>query len=162
MPMRNFYAVLRVAPKASDAEIKSAFRSLAKTCHPDLRPGDREAEEAFQEVKRAYTFLSNPETRKMYDAFLASRRAAARARWRRAAATMCATFALTAVTVVLVAVWVHDGGLPFSGRLFAEAPERAGGSVEVARAPATAARPAPRNPGAAEPAAARRDAPVGH
>jgi curved DNA-binding protein CbpA len=153
MPMRNFYTVLHVAPKASDAEIKTAFRSLAKTCHPDLRPGDREAEEAFQEVKRAYTFLTNPETRKMYDAFLASRRAAARARLRRAATTMCTTFALTAATVVLVAVWVHEGGLPLSGRLFAHAPERAGGSVDVARVPAAAAQPAPGAPGKAEPAA---------
>jgi curved DNA-binding protein CbpA len=135
MPMRNLYAVLRVAPKASDAEIKSAFRSLAKTCHPDLRPGDRNAEEAFQEVKRAYTFLSNPETRKMYDAFLASQRAVARARLRRAAATMCATFALTAATVVLAAVWVHEGGLPFSGRLLAEAPIGASGSADVVRSP---------------------------
>jgi curved DNA-binding protein CbpA len=159
MPMRNFYAVLRVAPRASDAEIKSAFRSLAKTCHPDLRPGDREAEEAFQEVKRAYTFLSNPETRKMYDAFLASQRAAARGRLRRAAATMCATFALTIATVVLVAVWVHEGGISFSGRLLAEAPERASGTLDVARAP-HALRAAPGNPGTTEPSRARREAPA--
>jgi hypothetical protein len=74
---------------------------------------------------------------------------------------MCATFALTAATVVLVAVWVHEGDLPFSGRLFAEAPGRASGSVDVARAPAAAARPAPGAPGEPEPTAARREALAG-
>jgi curved DNA-binding protein CbpA len=132
LSMQNFYAVLRVAPKASDAEIKAAFRNVAKACHPDLKPGDPEAEEAFQEAKRAYKFLSNPETRKIYDGFLAQRQAAARQRRRRAAATMSATFLLTAATVVLVALWLHDGGLSLSSRLLAGTPETAG-PLEVAR-----------------------------
>jgi curved DNA-binding protein CbpA len=138
--MRNFYSVLRVAPRASDAEIKSAFRNLAKTCHPDVKPGDSEAEAAFQEVKRAYKFLSNPETRKVYDEFLVSRRAAARRRFKRAAATMSASFVLTAASVLLAAVLVQEGGLPFaSGRGLAEGP--AGSSVQQprSRAPAAAA-----------------------
>ena len=50
--MRNFYSVLQVAPRASEAEIKAAFRTLAKTCHPDLKPGDKEAEQAFQEAAK--------------------------------------------------------------------------------------------------------------
>jgi curved DNA-binding protein CbpA len=129
--MRNLYSVLRVAPKASDAEIKSAFRTVAKTCHPDVRPGDQEAGKAFQEAKRAYQLLSNPETRKAYDAFLASRRAIERARRRRAAATMSASFLLTAATVSLVAMWLHQGGLSI-GSFIADAIERAG-AHEVAR-----------------------------
>lgn len=132
--MRNFYSVLCVAPKAGDAEIKSAFRNLAKTWHPDIKPDDREAEAAFQEAKRAYKFLSNPETRKVYDAFLASRRAVARRRLRRAAATMSVTFVLTATSVFLATVWMQEGGLPFAGsREFAEGPVRAS-TVEVVRA----------------------------
>jgi len=129
--MRNFYSVLRVAPKASEAEIKAAFRNLAKACHPDVKPGDREAEDAFQEAKRAYKFLSNPETRKIYDAFLATRRSVARRRLRRAAATMSATFVLTAATVFLATIWVQEGGLPFAGgREIAEGP-----AAEIARTP---------------------------
>jgi len=132
--MRNFYAVLRVAPKASDAEIKSAFRNLAKTCHPDLKPGDSDAESAFQEVKRAYKFLSNPETRKIYDEFLASQRRVARRRLRRAAATMSTTFMLTAASVLLVAIWVQEAGVPFGGgRGLIDEPAR-GPTVEVLRA----------------------------
>lgn len=125
--MRNFYSVLRVAPKASDAEIKTAFRNLAKTCHPDVRPGDSGAEEAFQEAKRAYKFLSNPETRKIYDDYLASRRALERRRFRRAAATMSTTFVLTAATVFGAAVWVQTGGLSLAGLWeLVQAPARAG------------------------------------
>jgi DnaJ-class molecular chaperone len=135
MTMRNFYSVLHVAPKASDAEIKAAFRNLAKSCHPDVRPGDSEAEEAFQEVKRAYKFLSNPETRKLYDAFLAERRAVARRRLKHAAATMSTSFVLTAASVVLAMVWLQDGRLFSGGREFAEG---ASNTVEIARAPAPA------------------------
>lgn len=113
--MRNFYSVLQVAPKASEAEIKSAFRMLAKACHPDLKPGDKGAEEAFQEVKQAYTCLSNPETRKVYDAFLAERRAVQRKRWRSSAMTMSATFVLTAAAVILTFLWLNVGSLSFAG-----------------------------------------------
>jgi DnaJ-class molecular chaperone len=129
--MRNFYTVLRVAPKASGAEIKSAFRNMAKTCHPDVKPGDSEAEAAFQEVKRAYKFLSNPETRKVYDEFLASRRAVERRRFRRAAATMSASFVLTAATVFVATIWLQHGGTATSGE---PAPGSGrGGTAEVVR-----------------------------
>jgi DnaJ-class molecular chaperone len=113
--MRNFYSVLQVAPRASEAEIKAAFRTLAKACHPDLKPGDKEAEEAFQEAKQAYSFLSNPETRKMYDAFLAERRVAQRRRRRRSAMTMSATFLLTAAAVILTVLWLDMVGLTWAG-----------------------------------------------
>ncbi len=132
--MQNFYSVLNVAPQAGEAEIKAAFRTLAKTCHPDLKPGDRQAEEAFQEAKRAYTFLSNPETRRMYDAFLAERSAAERKRRRRSAMTMSATFVLTAAAVIVTFLWLNAGSVPFAGgRASAGAAERS--HLEMARAP---------------------------
>jgi curved DNA-binding protein CbpA len=137
MAMRDFYSVLQVAPKASDGEIKAAFRTLAKTCHPDLKPGDRQAEETFQEAQRAYAFLSNSETRKRYDAFLAERRAVERQRRLRSAMTMAATFVLTAGIVILTMLWLNLGSLPFGGgHLSAGAAERV--TPEVAGAPAAA------------------------
>jgi curved DNA-binding protein CbpA len=108
--MRNFYSVLQVAPKASEAEIKAAFRTLAKTCHPDLKPGDRQAEEAFQEAQSAYAYLSNSETRKMYDSFLAERTALERHRRLRSTMIMSATFLLTVAAVILTVLGL--GGAP--------------------------------------------------
>jgi curved DNA-binding protein CbpA len=107
--MRNFYSVLQVAPKASEAEIKAAFRTLAKTCHPDLKPGDRQAEEAFQEVQRAYAYLSNSETRKVYDGFLAERAAVERRRRLRSTMVMSATFLLTVAAVILTVLGLNVG-----------------------------------------------------
>jgi curved DNA-binding protein CbpA len=135
--MQNFYAVLRVAPKASDAEIKAAFRNMAKICHPDMKPGDSEAEATFQEVKRAYTFLSNPETRKVYDEFLASRRAVERRRFRRAATTMSASFVLTAATVLMTMIWLQHGSPP-SARELVEGPGRSGAVGFVRASPPSA------------------------
>jgi DnaJ-class molecular chaperone len=108
--MQDLYNVLHVAPEASGAEIKAAFRNMAKTCHPDMKPGDSGADATFQEIKRAYELLSNPEARKVYDEFLAIRRATKRRRLRRAAATMSASFVLTAVTVVGAMIWLQSGG----------------------------------------------------
>jgi DnaJ-class molecular chaperone len=130
--MQDLYSVLQVAPKASDAEIKSAFRNVAKSCHPDVRPGDREAEQAFHEAREAYRYLANPETRKAYDDFLKNERAAKRTRRRRAAVkTMSASFLLTVTAAALVAVW-WQGHLPI-GRILSAAIEHAG-AHEVARA----------------------------
>jgi DnaJ-class molecular chaperone len=148
--MQDLYTVLHVAPEASGAEIKAAFRNMAKSCHPDLKPGDSEAEAAFQEVKRAYELLSNPEARKVYDGFRANQRAAKRRRLRRAAATMSASFVLTAATVVVAMIWLQSGGIS-AAREVAEAPGQAG-SVDVVRSgPAASGRAlvqtAPKTPG---------------
>ena len=59
---RDYYEVLGVGKNASDAEIKSAYRKLAKKYHPDLNPGDKVAEEKFKEVNEANDVLSNPES----------------------------------------------------------------------------------------------------
>jgi curved DNA-binding protein CbpA len=133
--MRDLYSVLQVAPNANDAEIKAAFRTLAKTCHPDVRPGDRKAEEAFHEAREAYRYLANAETRRMYDNYLEAQRVAGRARRRRAVRTMSASFVLTVVAVSLTAVW-WQGRLPI-GPMLAAVIERAG-AHEVAQATAKA------------------------
>lgn len=66
---RDYYEVLGIGKNATDAEIKSAYRKLAKKYHPDLNPGDKVAEEKFKEVNEANDVLSDPEKRKRYDQF---------------------------------------------------------------------------------------------
>ncbi|WP_171132116.1 MULTISPECIES: DnaJ C-terminal domain-containing protein [unclassified Ruegeria] len=61
------YSVLGVAKDASAAEIKKAYRRIAKDCHPDLKPGDAEAEAKFKAAAAAYDLLKDPETRARYD-----------------------------------------------------------------------------------------------
>ena len=58
---RDYYEVLGVTKGASDDEIKKAFRQQAKKYHPDLHPGDKEAEAKFKEVNEAYSILSDPD-----------------------------------------------------------------------------------------------------
>ncbi len=67
MDYKDYYAVLGVPRTASKAEIKRAFRKLAREHHPDLRPDDRAAERRFKEVSEAHEVLADPEKRKRYD-----------------------------------------------------------------------------------------------
>jgi len=69
MADRDYYAVLGVSRDASPAEIKKAYRQLAKELHPDRNPDNKEAEERFKDVSAAYAVISDAEKRKLYDEF---------------------------------------------------------------------------------------------
>lgn len=66
---RDYYEVLGVTKGASEADIKKAYRKVAKKYHPDTNPGDKEAEEKFKEAAEAYAVLSDPEKRSKYDQY---------------------------------------------------------------------------------------------
>ena len=66
---RDYYEVLGVDKNADDATIKKAYRQLAKKYHPDLNPGDKQAESKFKEVNEAYEVLSDSEKKSRYDQF---------------------------------------------------------------------------------------------
>src|SRR3990170_7864522 len=66
---RDFYDVLGVSRSASDKEVRQAFRRLARKYHPDVNPGDAQAEERFKEINRAYEVLSDKDKRKKYDRY---------------------------------------------------------------------------------------------
>ncbi|MBV9003853.1 MAG: J domain-containing protein, partial [Solirubrobacterales bacterium] len=63
----DYYKILGVGKNASDAEIKKAYRKLARKYHPDQNGGDKKAEERFKEISQAHDVLSDPEKRKAYD-----------------------------------------------------------------------------------------------
>jgi molecular chaperone DnaJ len=67
MEYRDYYGTLGVQRDASQADLKKAFRKLARKHHPDVNTGDSEAERRFKEVNEAYDVLSDPEKRKLYD-----------------------------------------------------------------------------------------------
>ena len=66
---RDYYEVLGVDKNADDAALKKAYRVLAKKYHPDMNPGDTEAEKKFKEASEAYAVLSDPEKRRQYDQY---------------------------------------------------------------------------------------------
>jgi molecular chaperone DnaJ len=66
---RDYYEVLGVSKGATEAEIKKAYRAIAKKNHPDMNPGDKEAEARFKEASEAYAVLSDAEKRRQYDQF---------------------------------------------------------------------------------------------
>ncbi|MGB5272209.1 DnaJ C-terminal domain-containing protein [Eudoraea sp.] len=63
----DYYKILGINKKASENDIKKAYRKMARKYHPDLNPGDKEAEKKFKEINEANEVLSNPENRKKYD-----------------------------------------------------------------------------------------------
>ncbi len=66
---RDYYEVLGVGKDADDAALKKAYRKVAKKYHPDMNPGNAEAEKKFKEASEAYAVLSDPEKRRQYDQF---------------------------------------------------------------------------------------------
>src|SRR6202162_251301 len=69
MKKRDYYEVLGVSKGASEAEIKKAYRRLARKLHPDVNPGDKTTQKKFQEVQEAYDILRDAEKRRAYDRF---------------------------------------------------------------------------------------------
>ena len=66
---RDYYEVLGVDRGADDATLKKAYRKLAKKYHPDTNAGNAQAAEKFKQITEAYSVLSDPEKKKMYDQF---------------------------------------------------------------------------------------------
>lgn len=69
MAEKDYYEILGISRDATEDDIKRAYRNLAKKYHPDLHPGDKEAEQRFKEINEAYEVLSNPEKKAQYDRF---------------------------------------------------------------------------------------------
>ncbi len=65
----DFYKILGVSKDADQKAIKKAYRKLARKWHPDINPGNDEAEQKFKDISRAYDCLGNDEKRKLYDEF---------------------------------------------------------------------------------------------
>ena len=68
---KDFYAILGIAKDASDADIKKAYRKLARQHHPDTNSGDIGSEKKFKDISEAYSVLSDPDERQQYDAIRA-------------------------------------------------------------------------------------------
>jgi curved DNA-binding protein len=69
MAFIDYYKVLGIDKSATEAEVKKAYRKLARKYHPDLNPNDKEAEQKFKEVNEANEVLSHAENRKKYDQY---------------------------------------------------------------------------------------------
>ena len=69
MSKRDYYEVLGINRSADEKEIKRAYRKLAKKYHPDMNPGDKQAEQKFKEITEAYNVLSDQEKKKLYDQY---------------------------------------------------------------------------------------------
>ena len=103
--MRDLYELLGIRSGAANAEIKAAFRKLAMRLHPDLRPGDEDAAQRFQDVVSAYETLSDAASREAYEAYVARHRSQMRRRFHAKVATMATVFTLTVCSVPVVVFW---------------------------------------------------------
>ena len=69
MAKQDYYTLLGVSRNAKEADIKKAYRRLARKLHPDVNPGDKTAEEKFKKIQEAYDVLSEPKKRAIYDQY---------------------------------------------------------------------------------------------
>jgi molecular chaperone DnaJ len=67
--VKDFYEILGILKNASEEQVKKAYRKLARKWHPDINPGNKEAEQKFKDISMAYDVLGKPEKRKLYDEF---------------------------------------------------------------------------------------------
>jgi hypothetical protein len=109
--MRTLYKVLGLPQGASHAEVKAAFRALARRLHPDLNGGDAKAEQKFKEVNQAYETLADPEARAAYDRALVCQAEERRRHWWMLSATAAASFAATS-SAILLGTWLLWSGSP--------------------------------------------------
>lgn len=100
--MPDLYQVLGLSPRASEEDVKAAYRALAKRAHPDVNAGNATAEVRTKEINRAYETLRNAETRAAYDTKLARRHASRRRRFRIGASAF-----MLAVAGTLGAYWAR-------------------------------------------------------
>jgi len=103
--MLDFYSVLGLSRRANHEKIKAAYWSLAKQSHPDVKRGDKHAEQRTKEINRAYDTLGDPEARAAYDLDLRRLRATARRSYWSSAAMGAATCILTVGCFCLMAMW---------------------------------------------------------
>jgi hypothetical protein len=103
--MRDLYSVLKLSRRASSEDIKFAYRALAKQFHPDVNPGDEEADRWTKEINRAYEILGDPDARAAYDLELVHQRSKARRSFWRGATIGAATFILMAGSISTAVVW---------------------------------------------------------
>src|SRR5262245_47255144 len=101
--MQTLYDVLGVSWKASDDQIRAAFRRTVKTCHPDLHAGDRAAERQLRQVLAAYDVLRKPKKKVIYDRYLKQER---RMRHQRVGLTAFTGFVCCA-TIETLTVWLQ-------------------------------------------------------
>ncbi len=108
---RDYYEVLGIGKDADEAAIKKAYRVLAKKYHPDMNPGDAEAEKKFKEASEAYAVLSDPEKRQKYDQF-----GHGGIRWRCVAAQAVSEALTLAVRISVIFSAIFSGDLFGGGR----------------------------------------------
>lgn len=113
----TLYEVLGLPPDAEAAQIKTAYRALARRLHPDVNAGDATTTARLVEVNRAYATLADPEARAVYDKDLAGRRAEARRGFALLTASTVVTFAVTVIAVSSTVRWHLQTAHPLRAEL---------------------------------------------